>query len=67
MGRDGAAYEVIWVRRERKYFSKQGWTGYWPESLSGKSVDLGATTRLFSNEIVAELAGSPHERSDMPG
>jgi hypothetical protein len=26
MGRDGAAYEVIWVRRERKYFSKQGWT-----------------------------------------
>jgi hypothetical protein len=25
--RDGARYEVIWVRRERKYFWKQDWTG----------------------------------------
>jgi hypothetical protein len=38
MGRDGAAYEVIWVGRERNYFSKQGWTGVSPERLSGKSA-----------------------------
>jgi hypothetical protein len=37
MGRDGRAYEVIWVGRERKYFSKQGWTGVSPERLSGKT------------------------------
>jgi hypothetical protein len=38
MGRDGAAYEVIWGERERKYFSKQGWTGNRSRSLSGKSM-----------------------------
>jgi hypothetical protein len=27
VGRDGGAYEAIWVNRERKYFPKQGWTG----------------------------------------
>ena len=30
--------EVIWVRREWKYFCKWGWTDKSPESPSGKSV-----------------------------
>jgi hypothetical protein len=37
--------EVIWVRRERKYFLKWGWTGLLPNSPSGKSVGLSAVAR----------------------
>jgi hypothetical protein len=38
---DGMAVvvKVIWVRRERKYFCKWGWTGTSRNSLSGKSTD----------------------------
>ena len=34
--------EVIWVRQERKYFCKQGWTAELPSSPSGKSASLSA-------------------------
>jgi len=39
---DGMAVdiEVIWVRREPKYFCKEDWTAKSPNSPSGKSVDL---------------------------
>jgi hypothetical protein len=37
VGWDGDGYEVIWVRRKRKYFCKRGWTGKSPDSPSGKS------------------------------
>jgi hypothetical protein len=37
---DGTArlIEVIWVRRENKYFCKEGWTEKLPDSLPGKSL-----------------------------
>src|SRR4030088_1756811 len=37
---DGTARisELIWVRREQKYFCKGGWTGKSPDRPSGKSV-----------------------------
>jgi hypothetical protein len=35
--------EVIWVRRETKYFCKDGWTGFSP---TGKSVAQFATCSL---------------------
>ena len=37
VGRDGRRYEVIWVRREGKYFCEGGWTAGSPNSPSGKS------------------------------
>src|SRR5229473_7881715 len=44
---DGTArdIEVIWVRREGKYFCKRGWTGDLQNSLTGKSVGLSAVAR----------------------
>jgi hypothetical protein len=45
MGRDGGDIEVIWVRREPKYFCKEGWTAKSPNSPSGKSVDLSTVAR----------------------
>jgi hypothetical protein len=39
VGRDGSTHEVIWVKREEKYFCKGGWTGNLQNSPSGKSRD----------------------------
>jgi hypothetical protein len=40
--RDGTSrdIELIWVRREGKFFCKRGWTAELPNSPSGKSADL---------------------------
>jgi hypothetical protein len=39
MRRDEGIMNLIWVFREAIYFSARGWTGFYDDCPSGKSVD----------------------------
>jgi hypothetical protein len=41
MGRDNAVIKVIWFFGKPEYFCKRGWTGYFQNDPTGKSVVLG--------------------------
>jgi hypothetical protein len=59
-GRDGWGYEVIWVRRERKYFCKGGWTAFYARTLICPSGNQWSAWLQEFTRFCRDLRASSH-------